>query len=166
MVNAKAISIMEKLHIVSLSKDLEMSVTSKIGKGISKIAFLPVSFVEYINHAYSFIGAMDESEWERLKALPVNASAEDYTKAMGGNERIDELHTLTQKINGAYSKYSRRGINKTAEGRALMQFKNWLPDVIFAHLTVSQLNEAGGDLYGEYQSGIATSIKNLSLIHI
>ena len=49
---------------------------------------------------------------------------------MGGNERIDELHTLTQKINGAYSKYSRRGINKTAEGRALMQFKNWLPDVV------------------------------------
>ena len=160
VVNAKAISIMEKLHIVSLSKDLEMSVTSKIGKGISKIAFLPVSFVEYINHAYSFIGAMDESEWERVKALPANASAEDYTKAMGGNERVDELHTLTQKINGAYSKYSRRGINKTAEGRALMQFKNWLPDVIFAHLTVSQLNEAGEDLYGEYQSGIATSIKN------
>jgi len=160
VVNAKAISIMEKLHIVSLSKDLEMSVTSKIGKGISKIAFLPVSFVEYINHAYSFIGAMDDAEWERLKALPANASAEDYTKAMGGNERVDELHTLTQKINGAYSKYSRRGINKTAEGRALMQFKNWLPDVIFAHLTVSQLNEAGEDLYGEYQSGIATSIKN------
>ena len=160
VVNAKAISIMEKLHIVSLSKDLEMSVTSKVGKHISKMAFLPVSFVEYINHAYSFIGAMDDAEWERVKALPANASAEDYTKAMGGNERIDELHTLTQKINGAYSKYSRRGINKTAEGRALMQFKNWLPDVIFAHLTVSQLNEAGEDLYGEYQSGIATSVKN------
>ncbi len=156
---SKAINIMQRLHIVSTSKDLELTTANKAWKKVQDFIFSPITGVEYINHAYSFIGAMTQEEWAKVKALPGNATSEDYISALG-QDRIDELHTLTQKINGAYSPYSKRGINKTPEGRALMQFKNWMPDVIFAHFTSKNLNPKGEDLYGKQNEGIVNSIYN------
>jgi hypothetical protein len=126
-----ALNMMRKLHTVNTSMNVELSVTNKTISRVSNIVFSPITFVEYLNHAYSYLGLMEDHEWEAIKKLGKDASATDLIKAIGV-DRANQLENETQRINGSYSAFTKRGVNNTPEGRAFMQFKNWLPDVVLS----------------------------------
>lgn len=161
-----AIRMMNKFDIVNTSKDTESNITTKTFDTAQNILFMNITIPEYLNHGMSFFGQMTDAEWSAIKTLPENSTRHDYLKALGtannvpagreeemGQNRIDELQDYTQLINGAYSTNSRRHINDTIEGQAVTMFKNWLPELYFAHFS-KEFN----DMYGRNRKGMITSV--------
>lgn len=152
-VHSTAINLLQKLQVVNTSKDAEMSISSKVAARISNVMFSHITFVEYVNHAYSFIGQLEEHEWEALKAAGPEASVTEIAKILT-QERILQLKSDTQIINGGYNPWAKRGINNTVEGRAMMQFKNWMPDMFVALFGPAGSRKVYRDLAGRKRRGI------------
>ena len=165
IVTSIGIRFMQSIRAVNTSQDTELSVTSRVGNMVSNVAFSPITFIEYINHAYTTIGLMSDEEWEVTKMRFTDnedvkvMSEEEFqakykkpSKDVLTEDDVDLLLDESKRIHGAYHPFSKRGINNTPEGRMVMQFKNWLPDVVLAHIQ----NEFV-DMNGVIRKGILTS---------
>jgi hypothetical protein len=178
----KAIKLMNMFDIVSVSKDVEMNISQKNINRLSNILYMNIVIPEYINHAMGFIGSMTSEEWSRIAPLvDAEVDRKQIVMALGGLEigpnaigletmkkeeldrayraglkRIDELQEITQRANGAYAKSSRRMVNNTSEGRAVMMFKNWVPELVLAHFSKETV-----DIYGYNRKGMFQSATNV-----
>lgn len=173
LLTSVGIRFMKSMHVVNTSQDTEISVTSKLMNQVTNIVFSPITFVEYINHAYTTIGIMEEHEWEAVKMRfssdKMSVMTESEYKAKYNKDskdvlpqqRINELLDESRRIHGAYHPFNRRPINSTPEGRMVMQFKNWLPDVVLAHIQ----NEYT-DMNGVIRKGILTTASSAPAMNL
>lgn len=162
LITSTAIRFFQRYDVVNTSQDTEISVTSKTLGRISNIIFSPITFVEYINHAYTTIGLMSDEQWKAVIAMDEennNYSVEDFKEEYGkrpeeaiSTREVGRYVDESRRIHGAYHPFNQRLINTTPEGRMIMQFKNWLPDVVLAHFQTEYV-----DMNGVVRKGILNS---------
>jgi hypothetical protein len=163
MLYSKFVNILDKYEVVHTSADTEISMATRTLNRAKNLSFSLISVVETFNYGLTFIGMMEAEEYEAFDSnselLKKGTKAYDnYVRKWGkapkelSSARISELKDKAKEINGAYDPMNKRGINYTPEGRMIMQFKNWLPDLWLAHF-----QKETETMNGLIKKGIVTS---------
>ena len=136
---SKGIELMKQFHVVETSIDTEINLPKRtIGK-ISAWLFSPITFVEYLNQSYSYLGLMDDKTWNAYGDQGQLLKKEDKIT----EDEHSRLILNVQSMNGAYHMFTKRPINYTPEGRLVTQFKNWLPDLVLSGTKAPAVDQNG-----------------------
>jgi hypothetical protein len=154
-VHGKGIDLMRNLGFVTTSTDAELSVTKEHAARVTNGLFATITVPEYINASFTIFGLMTDAEWNSYDEKGQVIEGREDTALTP--ERKSELLNQLRLLNGAYHPLNKRGVNRYAFGRILMQFKNWAPDFFSSHFSSKYT-----DMHDIEQGGFALSaMKNI-----
>ena len=124
---------------------------------IENLGYWPMDKVEKMNQAAVFIGLMTQEEWD---AYDTNGNIKDPAAFKHlSSFRSMVLANMVQDIHGDYGTLAAAPAWLTAGGKAIWQFKKWLPTMVWFHIAPYHID-------GNYQikSGMFATVKLMSKI--
>lgn len=155
----KAINILKRYKMANIVSDVTFDQIDKeyniLGMDISKAegwGYSLMEFAERLNQFPIFIGLMTEEEWN---SYDVNGRIKPgMRKSAMSQWRIRMIESRVQDIHGDYGTFNAAYLWLTNVGKAGLQFRKWLPAMVWAHFAPHHVDR---NMF--IKSGILSSIR-------
>lgn len=129
----KAYKMLSDNKVVNSIVEKDLSSAKKNWTSLQNVMFSLIQIVETMNQGVIYLGRISEEEWKTGNVSP---------------ERNVKITNEIRDISGPYDLLNQRPINAYLEGRMLMQFKNWLPDMFRMLFSKRSIDYLGNEKQG------------------
>ena len=105
---------------------------------IEKYGYMPMEFVEKVNQFVIFIGLMTDEEWNAYDKKGNTKPGQRNNKLT--YHRLSLIEGRVKDIHGDYGKLSAAPFWATNTGKGLLQFRKWLPALLWAQFAPYHLD--------------------------
>lgn len=167
IVNDYALAIIKKYNLVN--QDFDSHPVIKAGSVFSKLATLGTQVGEYQIQGSLGLGLLNEDEFNSFEFTKDKYGNDVLTVKPDGKYTEDEIKAkMTQiknrvtDIQGKYPDEDRRNIMRGEFGKALFQFKVWMPDWFKERFSARYINAYGQEKEGSYTKMLRVGIKEMA----
>jgi hypothetical protein len=167
IVNDYALAIIKKYNLVN--QDFDSHPVIKAGSVFSKLATWGTQVGEYQIQGSLGLGLLSQEEFDSFEFTKDKYGNDVLTVKPNGKYTEDEIKSkMTQiknrvtDIQGKYPDEDRRNIMRGEFGKALFQFKVWMPDWFKERFSARYFNAYGQEKEGSYTKMLRVGIKEMA----
>jgi len=167
IVNDYALAIIKKYNLVN--QDFDSHPVIKAGSVFSKLATWGTQVGEYQIQGSLGLGLLSQEEYDSFEFTKDKYGNDVLTVKPNGKYTEDEIKSkMTQiknrvtDIQGKYPDEDRRNIMRGEFGKALFQFKVWMPDWFKERFSARYTNAYGQEKEGSYTKMLRVGIKEMA----
>jgi len=167
IVNDYALAIIKKYNLVN--QDFDSHPVIKAGSVFSKLATWGTQVGEYQIQGSLGLGLLSQEEYDSFEFTKDKYGNDVLTVKPDGKYTEDEIKAkMTQiknrvtDIQGKYPDEDRRNIMRGEFGKALFQFKVWMPDWFKERFSARYINAYGQEKEGSYTKMLRVGIKEMA----
>jgi hypothetical protein len=167
IVNDYALAIIKKYNLVN--QDFDSHPVIKAGSVFSKLATWGTQVGEYQIQGSLGLGLLSQEEFDSFEFTKDKYGNDILTVKPNGKYTEDEIKSkMTQiknrvtDIQGKYPDEDRRNIMRGEFGKALFQFKVWMPDWFKERFSARYFNAYGQEKEGSYTKMLRVGIKEMA----
>jgi hypothetical protein len=165
IVNDYALAIIKKYNLVN--QDFDSHPVIKAGSVFSKLATWGTQVGEYQIQGSLGLGLLSQEEYDSFEFTKDKYGNDVLTVKKGVDEaklksKMTQIKNRVTDIQGKYPDEDRRNIMRGEFGKALFQFKVWMPDWFKERFSARYFNAYGQEKEGSYTKMLRVGIKEMA----
>jgi hypothetical protein len=164
VVNDYALGIIKKYNLVN--QDFDSHPVIKVGSIFSKLATFGTQVGEYQIQGSLGLGLLSQEEYDSFEFTEDKYGNKVLTVKKGVDEdklkaKMTKVKNRVTDIHGKYPDEDRRNIMRGEFGKALFQFKVWMPDWFKERFSAKYINAYGQEKEGSYTKMLRVGVKEM-----
>jgi len=164
VVNDYALGIIKKYNLVN--QDFDSHPVIKVGSIFSKLATFGTQVGEYQIQGSLGLGLLSQEEYDSFEFTEDKYGNKILTVKEGVDEaklkaKMTQVKNRVTDIQGKYPDEDRRNIMRGEFGKALFQFKVWMPDWFKERFSAKYINAYGQEKEGSYTKMLRVGVKEM-----
>lgn len=159
-ISKKALDILEMFSVVH--PDFDSNPQMKLGGAFNKLAYFFNQIGEYQISGSMFLGHMTKEEYNSFELKDGRYQLKSSVDKKAFDKKMQSYKDKVSGIQGKYDEKDRRRFMRTELGKAVAQYKTWMPDWIKSRFGQEFINKYGETEIGSVRSGLKVVGKKMT----
>ncbi|CAK0771688.1 hypothetical protein CCP3SC1AL1_570017 [Gammaproteobacteria bacterium] len=161
-ISKKALDILEDYSVIH--PDFDSNPQMKLGGIFNKLAYFFNQMGEYQISGSMFLGHMTKDEWNSFELKDGKYQLKPGVDKVAFAEKMQSYKDMVSGIQGKYDEKDRRMFMRTELGKAVAQYKTWMPDWIKSRFGAEFINKYGNKEIGSVRSAGKVVVKSFKTL--
>jgi len=159
-ISKKALDILEMFNVVH--PDFDSNPQMKLGGAFNKLAYFFNQIGEYQISGSMFLGHMTKEEYNSFELKDGKYQLKPSVDKKAFDKKMQSYKDKVSGVQGKYDEKDRRRFMRTELGKAVAQYKTWMPDWVESRFGYEELNKYGEKKIGSVRSGLKVVGKKMT----
>jgi len=156
--------IVKKVKHSVIQPDFDSNPQMKLGGTFNKLAYFFNQMGEYQISGSMFLGHMTKDEWNSFELKDGKYQLKPSVDKAAFAEKMQDYKDQVSAIQGKYDEKDRRRFMRTELGKAVAQYKTWMPDWIKSRFGKEFINKYGDKQIGSVRSAAKVAKKSFKTL--